>query len=223
MAESATAKKERVNINSDLENLFILFYTLKYLWKLSEHPVNELYRILFPSKRQSKIGGNKTLYDDILRLKDVKAQRYSKQLAELTGMSERYFTGESRLAVGSLLYDDWICFIRHRRKAATTSRGADLKQIEGKIKRGIREARDNRPNSSGPFGRLVYFAEHKAKQTDITLADLFGEIERRIRRCSPHDFEMADLELLENHQKVVQEYLYRIAAFVTIKQWKSRN
>lgn len=202
-----------------LLNQFILFYTLRHLWKLNEHPVGELYKLLFPSK--NAIGGNKTLYDNILQ-GNVKYEimvGHANRLEELTGLGRNYFSGEYGLSIPSLINEDWYKFALLRKKSRA-GKSDELKVLEGKIKRGIYNAKANQSDLSEPLRRLVYFAEYKHKRVDKTLEDLFTEIESKISECNPNDFEKASLQLLEKHQRTVQEHLYHIAAIVTIRKWK---
>lgn len=210
---------EQKNVDKYLMNQFILFYTLRYLWKLKDHAVGELYKTLFPSKKG--MGGNKTLYDNILRLQVPYKTMvgHSKRLEELTGLSQNYFTGQYELSVNGLINEDWYRFIQLRKKCGAT-KNSELKLMEDKIKRGIRLADSNRSSLSEPLKRLIYFAEYGHKKADKTLEDLFREIESKIGECHPNDFEKASLQLLENHQTAIQKHLYHIAAVVTLKKWK---
>lgn len=209
-------------VDEYLKNQFILYYTLRYLWKLNGHTVGDLYKILFPSK--NAIGGNKTLYDNILRGKVPYETMvaYSTKFEELTGLSKHYFTGQYELSITDLTSEDWHRFIQYRNSNEGT-KSNEQKQIEYKIKQKIRDKKENKSPSSEPLRRLIYFAEYKQKRADKTLEDLFIEIERKIGECSPNDFEKADLQLLENHQRVIQGHLYNIAAIITVRKWKEKT
>lgn len=208
------------NTDNYLLNQFILFYTLRHLWKLNKHPVSGLYEILFPSKNE--IGGNKTLYDNILReeapYKIIVG--HAKRLEMLTGLKKECFTGERGLSIPSLINEDWYEFVMLRKKSKTV-KSDTLKELEGKIKREIHNAKKMNPSAlNEPLRLLIYFAEYKHKREEKTLEDLFREIESKIGECHPRDFEKASLQLLEKHQRAIQEHLYHIAAVITINKWK---
>lgn len=201
-------------------NQFILFYTLRHLWKLNKHPVGGLYETLFPSK--NKIGGNKTLYDNILRDKAPYEiiVGHAKRLEELTGLRREYFTGERELSIPSLMKGDWYEFVMLRKKSKTV-KSDKLKELEGKIRREIHNAKKMNPSGlNEPLRLLAYFAEYQHKREEKTLEDLFREIESKIGECHPRDFEKASLQLLEKHQSAIQEHFYHIAAVITVKKWK---
>lgn len=215
------SKEERKNQYEILRNQFILFYTLRHLWKMKKRRVNDLYKILFPS--YSRIGGNKTLYDRILSLKGDNLLADSKRLAELTGISETYFTGEHKLSGLKVSDDEWKKFIDLRKEKGDSPKSADLVQIEDTIKRAISLTVDDKSNQSEPFKRLLYFAEYGHKRVDKNLIDLFGEIESKISECKPEEFKAVDLELLKEHQKRIQTHLYHIAAVVTLREWEQER
>ena len=170
------------NTDNYLVNQFILFYTLKHLWKLNEHPVSELYKVLFPSK--NKIGGNKTLYDNILRgqVQYETMVAHSTRLEELTGISKHYFTGQYELSVPNLIIEDWHKSFMLRGKSET-EKPNELKELEAKIKREIRNAKNNQSNASEPLRRLMYFAEYKHKRADKTLPYFAFNLSKQIFEC----------------------------------------
>lgn len=209
----------QVNEKEDLylKNLFILFYTLRHLWKYKKRKIDDLYKELFPSSGYK--GGNKTLYDNILRLKDCNMLSRAKRLSELTGISEKYFTGEYKL-ITKVSDEDWQKFIRLKIGRGSNPKGVQLITIENKVKSEINLTADDPSSQSEPFKRLAYFAEYGHKREDKKVDDLFREIESRILECRPYDLEQAQLELLEKHQEAIQTYLRHIAAVVTVRKWK---
>ena len=110
-----------------------------------------------------------------------------------------------------------------RQEKGSGPKNADLVQIEDTIKRAISVTVDDRINQSEPFKRLLYFAEYGHKKVDKNLIDLFGEIECKISECKPEEFKTVDLELLKEHQKRIQAYLYHIAAVVTLREWEQER
>lgn len=216
-----TNGKQGIKEEEYLQNLFIMFYTLRHLWKLNEHMVEELYKILFPSKRTGK--GNKTLYDKILRLEKSPSASDSTRLAALTGIGEGYFTGHYKLSVAGLTDKDWIEFIQLRRKKGTRQKDIALIQAESRIKSAIKKAKGDPLSQSETFKRLTYFSEYEHKRADKTLEDLFREIESKIAECKLGDFKQADIELLERHQKAIQAHLYHVAAMITLKSWETQK
>lgn len=136
MAEQAGNNKQQARLSEQkrLQNQFILFYTLKELWKLYGNETSGLYKLLFPSNNRA--GGNKTKYDNILRLQNVNLLSQSSSLADLTGLIDAYFTGERILFVGQLKQEDWSKFVQLRKKQGTSNsaKSDELKQIEYKIK-----------------------------------------------------------------------------------------
>lgn len=213
--------REKMNEEQEkayLKNLFILFYTLRHLWKSKKRKVNDLYNILFPSA--SSTGGNKTLYDNILRLKDCKMLSHAKRLSEITGINEKYFEGEYKLNT-NVSDEDWGRFIRLKTRRGSDSKGAELVNVENAIKSGINLTAKELDKQSDPFKRLAYFAEYGHKREDKKIEDLFSEIESKIEECRPFDLEHAQLELLEKHQEAIQTYLRRITAVATVRKWKA--
>lgn len=208
---------------SGLRNQFILFYTLKELWKLYGNETSGLYKLLFPSNNQA--GGNKTKYDNILRLQDVNLLSQSSSLAEMTGLSEKYFTGERGLQVGNLILDDWKKFIQLRKKQRRneSAKLEELKQIEQKVKDGIRTAHMQPEKQNDPLRRLMYFAQYGKKRADKSLQDKFRGIESAIDELHPLEFRQADVAALEAHQKNVNKYLQHITAALTMRQWEEEQ
>lgn len=215
------SKEERKNQYEILRNQFILFYTLRHLWKMKKRRVNDLYKILFPS--YSRTGGNKTLYDRILSLRGDNLLADSKRLAELTRISETYFTGEHKLSGLKVSDDEWKKFIDLRQEKGSGPKNADLVQIEDTIKTAISLTVDDKSNQSEPFKRLLYFAEYGHKRVDKNLIDLFGEIESKISECKPEEFKTVDLELLKEHQAKIHTHLFHIAAVVTLREWEQEH
>lgn len=213
MATAAASKKVQYNT----ENLFILFYTLRVLWKLKKgHKVPDLYGIVFPSKS----GGNKTLYDHILGFQKCKILEHSKRLSGLTGIDEQYLTGEYRMRISTVKDDDWSRFIKLRKDHGDSLKAAELKQVEAKINKAIGAANEKQEKEKPQFQRLAYFAEYGLKKPNKTLGDLFREIEAKIAECEPKKFENADISLLESHQQVIREHLDHIAATIIMAKWK---
>ena len=212
-------EKERMG----LQNQFILFYTLRELWKLFGNETGGLYTILFPSN--NRVGGNKTKYDNILKLQNVNLLSQSSQLASLTGLSETYFTGERRLSVGHLTVEDWNKFIQCRKstRASYGDKSKELRAIERKVKDEIRTASENPERQSEPFRRLMYFAKYRQKRADKTLQDKFKDIERAIDELQPTEFRQAELESLKKHQEKIQSYFQRITAVAIMLQWENEQ
>ena len=126
------SKEERKNQYEILRNQFILFYTLRHLWKMKKRRVNDLYKILFPS--YSRTGGNKTLYDRILSLKGDNLLADSKRLAELTGISETYFTGEHKLSGLKVSDDEWKKLLTFGRKKGAVPKMLTLYKLRIRLK-----------------------------------------------------------------------------------------
>lgn len=212
-------EKERMG----LQNQFILFYTLRELWKLYGNETGGLYKILFPSKNQ--VGGNKTKYDNILKLQDVNLLSQSSNLADLTGLSEQYFTGERRLLIGQVTLDDWNKFIQLRKKQGKSGgeKPGELRQIERKIKDEIKNAMEWPDKQNATLKKLMYFAQYGKKQATRNLQDKFKEIENVINELQPGEFRQADLEVLKAHQIKIQNHLQRIMAALTMQQWEEEQ
>jgi len=213
----------KINEQSSLRNQFILFYTLRELWKLYGNETGGLYKVLFPSKNQA--GGNKTKYDNILKLQDVNLLSQSSNLADLTGLSEQHFTGERMLQVGQLPLDDWKKFIQLRKSQGVSGgeKSLDLRQTERKIKDEIRNATEWPDKQNATLKKLMYFAQYGKKQANRNLQDKFKEIENVINELQPGEFRQADLEVLKAHQIKIQNHLQRIMAALTMQQWEKEQ
>jgi len=212
-------QKSSIDERQASRNLFILFYTLRLLWKLSRHRMEELYKLLFPSN--SSTGGNKTLFDNILNNRGANILPHAGRLAELIGISEKYFTGEYKLIVPGLTDDNWNEFIRLRKKRG--EKESTLRQVEKRIKDNIQDAVEESSKQSEPFKRLLYFAKHQRKRADKTIEALFVEIESKFVECLPTVVEQADIELLKKHQEAVQRHLFHISAAITMAEWKGKK
>lgn len=225
MAEQTGNNKQQARLSEQkrLQNQFILFYTLKELWKLYGNETSGLYKLLFPSNNRA--GGNKTKYDNILRLQNVNLLSQSSSLADLTGLIDAYFTGERILFVGQLKQEDWSKFVQLRKKQGTSNsaKSDELKQIEYKIKSEIRRVHIRPDNQTDTLRRLMYFAQYGKKRADKTLQDKFMGIESAINELLPSEFRQADLEVLKAHQERIQKHLQHITAALTMLQWEKEQ
>lgn len=213
----------KIEERGPLKNQFILFYTLRELWKLCGKEMSGLYKLLFPSKNQA--GGNKTKYDNILRLQDVNLSSESKRLEDLTGLSEVYIIGERSFVVGQLGQDEWSRFIylRKRYRKSDAGKSDELKQIEQKIKREIKGIHMDPGKQNNVIKKLLHFAQYGKKEADKTLQDKFKGIEGAISEVHPLEFQQTDLEALKAHQEKVQRYLQHITAALTMQQWEKEQ
>lgn len=216
-----------MNENQYLVNRFILFYTLRLLWKENKRETDDLYATLFTS-RQIK-GNNKTLYDRILRLDDtVNLFPQTKRLAHVTGVPEKYFLGERQYKVtvsnDPNEYATWKLLIdlRQQRGGGQKKKSQELKDTEAQIRNWILEASkdENIKQMSEVFSRLVTFAKLGKKRSEYEIDDVFSEIEAGIDKCSRQLLVGASSEQLAVHYAKLMEYVHRVKATQILKDWK---
>lgn len=220
--------KRKIEVEeSALINRFIIFYTLRFLWKENNRKVNELYEKLFQSVRSGS--GNKTLYDNILRLKQIDLSARAKELSSLIDINEQYILGKGNYKLTIIGFSDsdktWKRYIQLRQTWAASRenrKGSELTCVEEEIKKNIRLAcqKENFKTQSEVFKRLVYFATYGQKKSEKRADELFAEIERAIGECTCSNIERASAEKLEEHYKMVLEYAHRLDAILTLTKWR---
>lgn len=209
---------------------FILFYTLRHLWKMYKHPVDELDRMLFETKKGN---GNRGVYVAILGLKDIDiSYRQYEKLEKITGIPIDYLQGEKFIRISSQedesstwskfmnLRQDW----QKKRKDGNATKSRDLVRTQNTIDSWIKKAvePENLKTKSEAFQQLVYFAKNmKARKPETVKpsAMILSDVESAMAMCEYEVLNKASLEQLKNHYKVLYEYAKRVDAIITLKEW----
>lgn len=209
---------------------FMLFYTLRFLWKMYKHPVVELDRMLFETKKGN---GNRGVYVAILGLKDIDiTYRQYEKLEKITGVPIDYLQGEKFIKISGQEDEliTWSKFIKLRqewqekRKKENATKPRDLVKTQNIIDRWITEAAKpkNLKTKSETFQQLVYFAKNtKARKAETVRSSdmILSDVESAIAMCEYEVLNKASLEQLKNHYKVLYEYAKRVDAIITLKEW----
>jgi len=202
-------------------NTFITFYTLRQLWKEQGHAVSELY---------STIGINRTLYDKILRMDDsVNLHPYLKRLEEITGINQRYFSGEAKLQFYGLTETTWVEFIELRKNRAKGEESSSVRKAQSN-KDALRDHREEIGNKilaeskaikqSEAFRRLAFFAEYKCKRGKENLMTTISQIEHMMESFGRNELSLLELPELESYREAVRQHLGRIEAICIYKKWE---
>lgn len=162
-------------------NRFILFYTLKWLWKKYKHPVSELYKTVFDSTGK---GNNRSLYDKVLKDKysPLSSDRV-KRLEEITGIDQKYFIGEQTIPCSAFIIEEWDKYISLRRKRNGGEKSLDLIHVEAEIIRQLVVA-EAETEVTKEFEKLVYFAKHKRRAPEKSIVSDLQEIEKLMAKLS---------------------------------------
>lgn len=203
---------ERATITDEmLLNRFMFFYTLRWLWKRYGHPAPELYSVL--------VNGNRTLYSRLLRQELVCLDDRVKSMSQLTGVSEKHFTGRQQLLIGNLTAYDWEDFFSHYRK---NFRSAESKAAAAKIEKQL-EAAVSKPHlQNNTFQTLNYFALNQSKKgvENLVQTTLLDSI-RSIDNISRRDMSTLDLDMLKQARESLSKNLKHIDAIITLMEWEN--
>lgn len=215
----ASGQKEHTFSNDDKQyiNRFIVFYTLRFLWKLYKNPVPELHKIMFS-------GGNvtegRTAYSKMLKLDTYVKDSTAERLEKITGVDRRYFTGERTLVVADLSLSTWWRFVELWNYREETQNQEFIK-IEGEIQERIRRAgKADLLKQQEAFRVLAYFAQNKAKKMAHTTMESIAKVEDLIKGFTRRELEQVDAEKLDEHRALIREYMERLYAISLLKKWK---
>lgn len=201
-------------------NRFVLFYTLKWLWKKYNHPIPELYRTLFDSTGK---GNNRSLYDRVLHdnhspLSDDRVKR----LEEITGIDKKYFIGEQVIPCAAFVIETWDKFISLRKKRKGGEKTLELLQIESEIIRQLTVAEAEK-NVTKDFEKLVYFAKHKRRSPEKSIVSDIQEIEEHMNKLSSDKLAGVEASRLEEYRRALFTHYERIDALCVVNRWKKNE
>ena len=200
-------------------NKFILFYSLKYLWKYYGHSVPELYDTM-------KICGvNKTMFERVLRLDIVDTEKNAKSYRELTGLEADYWMGIEQLKTGTLNRIDWEEFIkarearsRQRKKGAVSADTINmLRRLEAKVDRELEDCLCSLDRQHTSFKTIELFARNMRKGQTITISARIDGIISDMENIGKKELMGLSNEKLKEYITKLQRYVKIADAVYTIK------
>ncbi|WP_458398813.1 hypothetical protein [Anaerotignum sp.] len=207
-------KDIKVIPENERQNRFILFYTLKWLWRKNNHPVDELHRIV----------GNRTLYDSIMAMKSVDLDDRLQSLSDKIGLPKEYFDGNKKLEFIGITERQWGDYIRLRAKRSEErdnggGKSSELIRIEGEINSALKDIYENRSAiQSTVFRKLMYFAKYMRKDENTIESHLL-EIEQKIEGLERRELNRAKKDALQKHYEVIKKHLDRLSAIMILSEW----
>ena len=198
-------------VTDEQQNRFITYYIIKQLWLKQKKSVDELYITLFPTKRD---GGNKTLYDEILRLEPVDLEKRVDipSLYQKTGLSAQYWKGNKPLELQDIIETDWKQLISLRRNRGSGSKSSTQKSLENKIKEKISFAYCNESKCSYALQLIIHYIITGEKREDDTCVNRIYNVMSLISEFDRRELETADPELIEKYDKGLSEHYACIKA-----------
>lgn len=198
-------------------NRFIMFYTLRFLWKCYKNPVPELHSIMFS-------GGNvtegRTSYNKMLKIDTYVKDAVAKKCEDTTGVDQRYFTGERPMVVADLSLNTWWRFVELWNNRKDDERQEFIK-LESEIHEKLRKASvADLAKQQEVFRVLAYFAKNKSKKSTHTTLERLTKLEKQIEEFTKRELELVDKDRLEAHRQVLREYTDRITAISILNGWK---
>ena len=205
-----------MNSKQKYRNRFIFYFTLITLWKsYKNHPVEELYDIIFENKKRHK--GSKNLRDRLFRMEYVDLNPYSKSLDRI-GVASDYYTGDKCLEIKEITEQKWTEYIelQKEKNAVQTDKYKSLRK-EMILK--IKDAKANMANQNQVFQDLAFFAEHKHKRSVKDVENTLDVIEKMIVGLQRRDLEYMNRKRLQQYQNALLEHCKRINALCILDEW----
>lgn len=197
---------------------FIVFYTLRLLWRKYNNAVPELHKLLFEG---GNIKQGRTKFERLLRDDTDLKPEDATRLGKLVGINQDFFTGRMKLSVPDLSTEVWVqlAYYYYSHDDSTPDEVKKLKEkvetaIVAAITNGVSEQADN-------FGRLAFFAKNRCKLTELMVTNRFSEIEKKIYDLKySRELQTISIDRLCEHRDIVRQYLSRIDALCTLKEWE---
>ncbi|MFV0239801.1 MAG: hypothetical protein ACK5H4_07140 [Lacrimispora sphenoides] len=201
------AEIEAFNIlNEKHKNRFIIYYTLKWIWKekmkcSNNLRMNDLYFKIFPTKKGN---GNRTLYNRLLKCSDsdldldLNIEDEIKRLSDITGLSADFFSGKREFPISGLPRADWEKYIRLRSKHPKSE---DRKIMEKRINEALKEvAKDkNKHNNSKAVNDIISYIMDGHKRTTDAFIDRINQMTGLMSEFTRKELDNADPEIIEKY------------------------
>lgn len=219
--------KEGLYITQEqLNNRFINYYILKWLWIRYKTPVPQLYESLFSK--------NKTLYDRVLRLGEFDVQKAVAGLDKKTGLHIDYFLGVKAISITTMRAGIWQEFIdtrAKRRKTVTQDAGElqqaqlrklreQIQQLEDEISKGLESALEKLDQQSQAFRSICYFAKNKNTLGKAVQDNRIEQVMRLMEEFSKKGLEKVEGDYLEQYATELQKHLDVVRAVKLLKSIK---
>ena len=219
--------------DTQIKNMFRIFYMLRLIWKMNGHRVEELYKITHV---------NCTLYTKVIGMEPVDLSDRLPYLNDLTDIPIQFWDGQSTMELNSWSATEqnetWSKYISLRcaktkaqkeltkeGKVEKIPKSAELINLEATIKQKIEVAmqKDNRIHEREFFKRLVYFAAYKRKQNQKDSDEILQQIEDDIQKVSRATMQNVPSDRLNSHCEKVTEYLRRVQATLILSSWDAQK
>lgn len=204
------------NNNKNYVHRFIVFYTMRCLWKLYKNKVPELYSALFAD---GKIERGKTAFEQMLRPDEKIEDQVAERLEDIVGINDKFFTGNMALSIPGMEMHQWIEFVCLWNSTKSTS-DKKYRKMRDQIVSKIKEASISDEQGEN-FKRLLFFSKNRCKKIEHDICNRFAEIEKMISDVGAQDvLGMLDDDRLRQHRDLVHKYLLRINAVCVLKEWE---
>lgn len=202
-------------MDQGLVNRFIIFYTLKYVWKQKQDRVSTMHEAL---------GTNRTMVDNIIALKEVELIQNQRAMAfqKLTDIDAGYWDGEKQLIVPGIQKTEWVKFIelkQNRNLNDRTQESEARRSIESKIENAIKMERSQ---MSGALVKLIFFAENKRKQSTLDVENNIQVIRRMMAANQWRELAKLDKDRLEEYRVALKEQ-YELVSAVSVIMRQERG
>ena len=208
--------KDYYDANEGYVNRFIVFYTLRCLWKLYKNKVKELYPTLFASGR---IENGKTAFENIMRAGNSIDDHIVERLEETVGIGARFFSGDMKLSIPGMDIQQWTEFV-YLWNLKETRDERYYRKLRRQIADKIKEASASEEQGEN-FNRLLFFAQNGCKKSENDIFNRLAEMEKMMSGIKKQEIlRMLDDKRLREHRDLVQKYLHRINAVCMLKEWE---
>lgn len=218
-----------------LVNKFILFYTLRWLWKYYKHSVPELYEAL------ESCGVNRTMYDRILRMEVVNTEKAAGAFERITGLESDYWRGIDQLRMANITRSDWEQYIEAREKRKDAEKQieksvdtadaeeaektldvakADVKKWEAILDDKFRKCLMQGGKQHSSFRIINYFAQHGQREAPVSISTKIDGILEAIGKLEQKDIMGLSNEKLRNYKDTLAQHWKLVDAIYTIKTLK---
>ena len=196
-----------------LVNRFIIFYTMKCVWKLKQDSISTMYEAL---------DTNRSMFDNVIALKNVEVYEKAKHFQKLTDIDVDYWEGIKQLVIPDIPYTEWVEYIRLRKNKNpndSTQLSATRQNIESKIKTASEKELSQ---MSGAFVKLLFFAENKRKRSTLDVENNIQAICRMMRANQWRELAKLDKDSLDAYRVALREQ-YELVSAVSVIMSQERG
>ena len=173
--------------------------------------------------------------DRIFRCHELsdKGMKSVAELADLTGLDKKYFTGINGSVDKTIGYYfivpltgdcNWEDYWKKRKEPPKKKNLTDLRKYEAKINISLENHDKENRGKRNEYNQLKYYIMYGHKEPSADFTENIQRLKRFVENMdkSPDEYFGIDVALLEEYKSILDEHLENVAAIIRLIKWKSK-